>query len=139
MSQRNKRSLGVVLTLLAAVGIGWAAVVGAAVGGADREITLEARDMAFYLPGDPTPNPTLRVTAGERVRLVLVNRDPGMKHDLAVDALGVATRVLTAAGTSASVVLEVPDRSDRMGELDYVCTLHPQLMRGRLVVSARPF
>jgi plastocyanin len=37
------------------------------------------------------------------------------------------------------VVLEVPDRSDRMGELDYVCTLHPQLMRGRLVVSARPF
>ena len=50
-----------------------------------REITLVTRDMAFYLEGDTRPNPTIRLQAGERVRFVLRNLDPGIDHNLAID------------------------------------------------------
>ena len=43
-----------------------------------REITLVARDMAFYLESDPDDaEPDDRVKAGERVRIVLRNEDAG--------------------------------------------------------------
>lgn len=95
-----------------------------------REIVLEARGMAFYLPGDATPNPTLILARGERVRLTLANRDPGMAHDLAARSLAVATPVLEG-GAAASVVLRAPESS---GVHEYVCTLHPILMRGLIEV-----
>lgn len=103
-----------------------------------REIVLEAREMAFFLPGDPTRNPTLRLAPGETVRLTLVNRDLGRTHDLAVEAPGSfkgTTRPLTGDGASATLLLHAPPTP---GEHTYLCTLHPRMMRGRLVIAPLP-
>lgn len=119
--------LGAALALVAAAGFG----LGSGASGGDvREIRLVARDMAFYFPGGDTPNPILRVAPGERVRLVVENRDPGMRHDLALPALDRATAVVEA-GREAGVVLRAPERP---GTHEYFCSLHPVLMRGALRV-----
>jgi len=96
-----------------------------------RELVLVARDMAFHLPGDPAPNPTLELERGERVRLVLRNEDPGMAHDFTAAGLEVATELLAQSGTSTAVVFRAPQRA---GEYPYHCTPHETLMRGLVVV-----
>ena len=95
-----------------------------------RAITLTARDMAFYLEGDATPNPTLVLHRGERVRLTLINQDRGMTHDFAVRSMDVATRALR--GGTDSLVFEAPERP---GESEYVCTYHARMMKGVLKVE----
>ena len=122
--------LGAALALAAAAGFGLRSDASGAPGGDVREIRLVARDMAFYLPGGATPNPALHVAPGERVRLVVENRDPGMRHDLALPSLDRATAVV-GAGREAGVVLQAPERT---GEHEYLCSLHPVLMRGVLRV-----
>ena len=49
-----------------------------------REITLVARDMAFYLSEQTQagPNPTLQLKVGEQVRIVLRNQDPWYRAHL---------------------------------------------------------
>jgi len=96
-----------------------------------RAITLTARGMAFYLEGDATPNPTLVLHRGERVRLTLINQDRGMTHDFAVESLDVATRALRRAGTD-SLIFEAPEQP---GESEYVCTYHARMMKGLLKVE----
>jgi plastocyanin len=107
-----------------------AAGLGLEAGSEAREVRLVARDMAFYLPGDDTPNPTLRLAAGERVRIVLENADPGMVHDLVAAGLGVATPLVEGGG-SAGVELRLPGTP---GTHEYLCSLHPVLMRGLVEV-----
>ena len=98
-----------------------------------REITLHARDMAFFLPGDTTPNPTLRVAAGEELRFTLVNDEPGVQHDLAVAAAGLVIGPLPVqVGASASATAIAPQVP---GRYPYVCELHTKMMRGTLVVE----
>lgn len=97
-----------------------------------RAITLTARDMAFYLSGDPTPNPTLVVGRGEKVRLTLVNRDLGMRHDFAVASLDLSTAVLDEVGETATLEFEAPREP---GRSEYVCTFHDQMMKGILRVE----
>ena len=48
--------------------------------------------MTFYLDGQADPNPTLRLRAGETVRLVLRNDDEGMTHDFAIPGWKAATK-----------------------------------------------
>ena len=92
-----------------------------------REIVLVARGMTFYLDGDPSrPNPTLEVKAGERVRVVLRNRDRGMTHDFAVPALAAAMNTLDW-NESGEVTLDVPDTP---GTYKYECRPHRLMMRG---------
>lgn len=129
MSTLQKRSLPIVLGLLLVAGLSLAL----APEGVDREIVLEAREMAFFTPGGHEPNPPLSLHPGERVRIVLVNRDPGMTHDFAVDDLGVSTPALAGDGSRAAVLLVAPASP---GRHDYVCTFHRRLMRGRLEVVA---
>ena len=96
-----------------------------------REIALVARGMSFYLEADPaTANPTITLTAGERVRFVLRNQTPGIEHDLAVDALGVALPPVHDGGLGVAD-LEVPARP---GAYEYRCRPHAVMMKGTLVI-----
>ena len=54
-----------------------ALAVRAAVRPEPRELTLIARGMAFYLPGDPTPNPRLIAGRGEDAADHAAQRGPG--------------------------------------------------------------
>jgi plastocyanin len=98
-----------------------------------REIRLVVRDMAFYVESDlATPNPDIEVRAGERVRIVLANRERGMVHDFAVPALSAALEPVKWNETSESVI-EIPARP---GDFQYVCRPHEAMMRGTLRVVA---
>ena len=90
--------------------------------------------MAFFVPGDSTPNPTITVRAGEAIALEVRNEDgPGVLHDLAIDPLHVATGLLQP-GQVAQVTFTAPDRPV---SLDYYCRPHALTMRGILKVVAR--
>jgi len=96
-----------------------------------REVTLIARGMAFYLENDPsTPNPTLEVKAGERLRVVLRNQDRGLTHDFAIPALAAAMNAI-GWNESGEVVLDVPDTP---GTYEYMCRPHALMMRGTIRV-----
>ena len=108
--------------------------VRAAVRPEPRVLTLIARDMSFYLPGDPTPNPRLIVERGEELRITLRNEDRGMAHDLAMpsgNGSRKATRVLRGTDASAKITVRVPEQP---GEYSYICSLHARMMRGVLEV-----
>ena len=132
MSTARMRNLSILtgLLLLVAMTVTVWAFTGHATN--EREVTLHARGMAFYLPGSAAPNPTLQVTAGERVRVTVINDDPGVKHDLAMEQLGVTMAPLaTTAGSQSSATFEAPALP---GRYPYVCTFHSQMMRGVLEV-----
>jgi plastocyanin len=96
-----------------------------------REITLVVRGMAFYIDGDlSTPNPTLEVKAGERVRVVLRNQDRGMTHDFAVPVVAAATNIVDW-DESGDVTFDVRDTP---GTYEYVCRPHRLMMRGTIRV-----
>ena len=97
-----------------------------------REIVLVARNMAFYLDGNPTPNPTLRLKAGEQVTLVLRSEDAGITHDFAVKSWDVGTALLNGKG-AVSVSFRVPDRRD--GPQEYVCSAHSVMMKGVIQIE----
>lgn len=80
-----------------------------------------------------TVNPTLRVKRGEAVTIRLINAMGG-RHDLAVPALDVGSRVLTQRGATTSFRF-VPERT---GEFTYYCTVpgHRSAgMKGTIVVK----
>ena len=98
----------------------------------ERQITLVARGMAFYLDGDwSTPNPTLRLKAGERVRIVLRNEDRGFTHDFAVPAFDAAVDKIDW-NEDDGVTFDVPDAP---GRYEYTCRPHTLMMRGEIVVE----
>lgn len=96
-----------------------------------REVALVVKGMAFYLESDPeTPNPTIDVKAGERVRVVVRNQDRGLIHDFAVPAIGAAS-IEIPWNQTGEVVLDVPDKP---GTYEYVCQPHRLMMRGTIRV-----
>ena len=97
-----------------------------------REITLVARDMAFYVDGESnSANPVIDARVGETLRIVLKNRDRGMTHDFAVPSAGASTAVLKWNEEDA-VTFRVPTEP---GTYEYVCRPHLLMMKGRLVVT----
>ena len=129
--RRPLRSVAAVATVaLAAVAIAAAAMVAGA-STPRHDVTLVARDMAFYLPDGTVPNPAIEVSAEEEVRLTIVNRDAGIDHDLAVDSLGVRTAAIPGDGSTGTIDFRAPRER---GEHEYVCRLHGRMMRGTLVV-----
>ena len=97
-----------------------------------REIRLVAKDMTFYLESDlQTPNPTITVKAGERVRLTLRNDDRGMTHDFALAAADAELDPITW-NQSAVVTFAAPARA---GTYEYVCRPHQLMMRGVIRVD----
>ena len=97
-----------------------------------REIRIVVRDMTFYVEGQDEPNPTLRVGAGEQIRLVLRNEDRGMSHDFAVSSWQVMTPLLNAPGAEAVVEFRVPQRR---GSYTYGCKPHATIMQGTIQVE----
>jgi Copper binding proteins, plastocyanin/azurin family len=129
------RPRALLLPLLALLVVGAVAFAVQAAGRPEpREVTLLARGMSFYLPGDPAPNPRLVVARGENLRFVLRNEDRGMPHDLAVpggDGDWNTTRTVRGGGESAGLTFHAPRAA---GEYEYLCTLHSRMMRGVLEV-----
>ena len=95
-----------------------------------REITLVAKDMAFYVEGNPTANPVIEARAGETLRIVLENRDRGLMHDFAVPSVDAATDLLKW-NEQDEVTFEVPSEP---GTYEYVCQPHLLMMKGTLKV-----
>ena len=140
MTMRQRRSVAGVSLL---VGLGLVILMGSALmgraTGAQGVIRIEliAQQMTFRRadPANPSrwlDNPTLRVRAGQTVELVLRNRDPGMKHDLTIAELGLKTR-MTYFGDTVVLRFTAP----QPGTYIYLCSIHPRLMRGRLIVESR--
>jgi plastocyanin len=96
-----------------------------------REVVIVARGMTFYARDGEEPNPTIRLKAGERVRLVLHNEDPGMSHDLRIADWQLHTRVLNGKSMDA-VEFTVPKAPGRHA---YNCTPHAEMMRGQIEVE----
>lgn len=97
-----------------------------------REVTLVVKGMAFYLDSDlTTPNPTIEVKAGERVRVVVRNQDRGLTHDFAVPVIGAVMHEIPW-NQSDEVVFDVPDKP---GIYEYICQPHRLMMRGTIRVS----
>ena len=97
-----------------------------------RDIRLVVKDMAFYLESDlKTPNPTLDIKAGERVRIILRNQDRGLTHDFAIPSLTQAVDQIDW-NESDDVVFSAPARP---GTYPYECQPHRLMMRGTIRVQ----
>jgi plastocyanin len=127
MSRRNLviLTLGVAVIgaslLLIGKGAGWGRTEAPA-----QVIVLEAKAIKFN-----GGNPTLEVRRGVPVEITIRNQETGMiPHDFAVVGLALRTPKPLQPG-EASTLRFTPSRP---GDYGYVCTLHPGLMDGRLVV-----
>ena len=97
-----------------------------------RVVALVAKDMAFYLASDlGNANPVIDARAGERLRVVLQNRDRGLTHDFAVPDTDAATGALSW-NEEDQVTFDVPDVP---GTYEYVCRPHLLMMKGTLRVT----
>lgn len=91
-----------------------------------RQLVLVVRDMTFYVEGDSTPNPTLRFTPGEQVRLFLRNEQSGVTHNFVISEWDVRSRELRGRG-SDRIEFRVPlERGARR----YQCMPHAAMMTG---------
>jgi plastocyanin len=88
--------------------------------------------MTFALPEQPAAsNPTVRLRAGERVRLVLKNEASGLVHDLAIPEWNV-TLAAVDAGETSSLTFRVPAKA---GQVEYRCQPHAAMMSGVVEVT----
>jgi len=74
-------------------------------------------------------NPTIEVKQGDLVKLKFKNTDKMMLHDLAIPSLGLQTEIL-----SVDEYDEIEFIANTKGELEYLCTLHPNQMSGKIVI-----
>ena len=114
-----------IVALLAGVSISLRA------GSGELELTLIARDMAFYLDGDPQPNPTLELGRGQQVRIHFINEDRGVTHDLWLPDLGVSTAPLPGDGSRETLSFRTPDETL---DSSYACTRHMAMMTAALEI-----
>jgi len=124
---------GVLLAAVAVVGVAVLLPLTANTRPVVRDITLEARDMAFYREGGTVPNPTIWLEAGEEVRFILRNLDLGIAHNLAIDGWQLETAYLDA-NASATLRVRAPEQP---GSQTYVCQPHREMMHGLIEVVAR--
>ena len=128
MSNKMKRSLtgtafaGVALILLGAI---WLSLPSGESAEPIREIVLDARDAAFDVD-----NPTLHLQAGERVRFVVRNTDPGVLHAITIPGLDSEVRTISW-GEEVAFEVTVPPG----GTFQYICPQHAPKMQGTIVVE----
>jgi plastocyanin len=97
-----------------------------------RDIEVVVRDMTFYVDGSSEPNPAITLRAGEQVRITLRNEDPGMRHDFAIGAWTVGTKMLANRGDQDSLEFRVPSVR---GTETYRCTPHSKMMSGTIRIE----
>ena len=97
-----------------------------------QEIVLLARDVSFWLPERPQePNPSLHLTRGKPVKLMLRNDEPDkILHCFTIGGLDVKSTHNLASGES-EVLAFTPTTS---GTFTYACLMHP-MMAGKIVVE----
>lgn len=129
---RNSAILGGAVFVVAVLAATLLPMIASSGTGELREIRLVARDMAFYMDGVDEPNPTIVLRPGEQVRIRVRNEDAGMRHDFAVKAWTIASRMLENRGEEDTVLVRAP--AER-GTTTYTCTPHPKMMSGTLRVE----
>jgi len=77
-------------------------------------------------------NPTIEVTQGDYVKLKFKNSDKMVLHDLAIPSLGLQTETL-----SLDEYGEIEFIANTKDELEYLCTLHPDQMSGKIVIKTK--
>jgi hypothetical protein len=130
MSVRARRFVG--LAALLVLG-GIVAVLPSMARSAEREVVVVAQQMSFFVGEGGIPNPVIRLSPGERVRITLISADPGFDHDFVVEAWDVRTPMLRGEGR-ASIVVQAPDEPG--SSVEYVCSAHAAMMRGTIEVVA---
>ena len=88
-------------------------------------VTLTAKDMSFNFF-----NPKIYVSPGERVKIILKNDDPGMKHNISLSKLKISSQIIQF-GEKTILSFVAP----RNGQFEYFCSMHPTLMRGLFIIS----
>ena len=86
-------------------------------------ILLVAKDNLFN-----ETNPTIYAKIDEPTKLTVVNKD-FVRHDFVVDALNINTAILSPEQDAVTAIA-----SEKAGEFEYYCSLHPATMRGSIVV-----
>jgi plastocyanin len=129
MAIRRYVRTGIVLVILAAAAVALPRIVSSRE--EVREVTVVVRGMTYYLDGKDEPNPSLKFSAKEQVRLTLRNEDEGMSHDFSIRSWGVGTKVLEGKGQQ-TITFRVPSAS---GSAAYSCTPHSAMMSGSIVVE----
>ncbi|WP_439556750.1 PVC-type heme-binding CxxCH protein [Dyadobacter sp.] len=86
---------------------GKATAVKADTGKYDRDYALEATMLGFFAP-DGARNPTLKAKKGERVRIRITNGEL-MTHDIALEKLGIKSKVILEKGSSTSIQFEAKE------------------------------
>ncbi|MFQ5968894.1 MAG: cupredoxin domain-containing protein [Nitrososphaerales archaeon] len=83
---------------------------------------------SFLVAGEQ--NPTIEAKVGDFVKFKLRNADQITKHDLAVPDLNLRTEIVEPGAHS-----EVEFAAMMAGEFEYLCNLHPDQMKGLVVIS----
>lgn len=75
----------------------------------DRDYALEATMLGFFARNGAR-NPTLKANKGDRVRITITNGEL-MTHDIALEKLGIKSKVIIEKGTSTSITFKA-DQND---------------------------
>ena len=86
-------------------------------------ILIVAKDNLFN-----KTNPTIYAKIGDPNKLTIVNKDL-VRHDFIVDELNINTATLSPEQDFVTAIA-----SEKAGEFEYYCSLHPTTMRGNIVV-----
>jgi plastocyanin len=117
--------------LVAALGVFAMPTPAAEIRSESRDLRLVVRNMTYYLEGSDEANPTLRLRAGETVRILLRNDDRGMTHDFTVPAWKAATPLIQGP-QEVEIAITAPARG---ANATYHCTPHGQTMKGTIIVE----
>lgn len=75
-------------------------------------------------------NPDIRLAVNSSEDVVVFNKDSD-QHDFTSDALNVKSKILNEGENFKTTIV-----TNRSGTYEYYCSLHPEEMRGKIIVGA---